>query len=135
MYNSIEFRRPSALVIKDNCSIGKYVLLDARSGLTINKCAVIASHVLIWSLHHDYNDPNFCIKGSPVDIGEYSWICSRAIILPGIKIGKGAVVASGAVVTKNVEPYTVVGGIPAKKIGMRNVMEYAYIPSNPYHVI
>jgi acetyltransferase-like isoleucine patch superfamily enzyme/coenzyme F420-reducing hydrogenase beta subunit len=135
MYNSIEFRRPSALVIKDNCSIGKHVLLDARSGLTVNNCAVIASHVLIWTLHHDYNDPDFCTIGKPVEIGEYSWICSRAIILPGVKIGKGAVVAAGAVVTKDVEPFTVVGGVPAKKIGIRKEMDYKYIPRNPYHFI
>jgi maltose O-acetyltransferase len=135
MYNSIEFRCPSGLIIKDNCSIGKYVLLDARKGLIINKCAVIASHVIIWTLHHDYNSPAFCITGDSVEIGEYAWICSRAIILPGIKIGKAAVVASGAVVTKDVEPFTIVGGVPAKKIGMRKEMNYEYIPKNPHHII
>ena len=60
-----------------------------------------------------------------VKIEDYAWICSRAIILPNVTIGKGAVVASGAVVTKNVDAYTVVGGIPAKKIADRNTdLEY-----------
>jgi maltose O-acetyltransferase len=135
MYNSIEFRNPSALIIKDNCSIGKHVLLDARKKLIINKCVTISSHVLIWTLHHDYNSPGFDCVGAQVEIAEYSWICSRAIILPGVKIGKGAVVAAGAVVTKDVAPFTIVGGVPAKKIGMRKEMDYQYIPRNPYHII
>jgi maltose O-acetyltransferase len=135
MYNSVEFRNPSGLIIKDSCSIGKHILLDARKGLIINKCVVIASHVIIWTLHHDYNSPTFSAIGDSVEIGEYAWICSRAIILPGIKIGKAAVVASGAVVTKDVEPFTIVGGVPAKKIGMRKRIDYDYIPKNPCHII
>ncbi len=72
------------------------------------------------------NDINFCGKGAPVEIGEYAWICSRSIILPGIKIGKGAVVASGSIVTKDVPPYAIVGGIPAKIIGQREIKQYDY---------
>jgi len=135
IYNNIEYRNPRKLVIEGNNSIGNHVLLDARKGLTIKKGAVIASHVLIWTLHHDYNSHDFHTVGASVEIGEYSWICSRAIILPGVKIGKAAVVASGAVVTKDVEPFTVVGGIPAKKIGMRKEMDYDYSTKNKYHII
>ena len=58
------------------------------------------------------------------------WVCSHAIILPGVKIGDGAIIASGAVVTSDVEPYTVVGGVPAKKIGIRERKEFDYIPSS-----
>jgi acetyltransferase-like isoleucine patch superfamily enzyme/coenzyme F420-reducing hydrogenase beta subunit len=135
MYHSIEFRNPAGLTIEGNNSIGMHVLLDARKGLTIKKGAVIASHVLLWTLHHDYNSADFRTVGAPTEVGEYAWICSRAIILPGVKIGKGAVVASGAVVTKDVESFTVVGGIPAKKIGMRKEMEYNYSTCNKYHII
>ena len=66
------------------------------------------------------NASDFRTIGAQTTIDDYAWICSRSIILPGIHIGEGAVVASGAVVTKDVEPYSVVGGIPAKKIGKRN---------------
>jgi acetyltransferase-like isoleucine patch superfamily enzyme len=59
-------------------------------------------------------------KGGDVIIEDYVWIGSRVIILPGVRIGKGAVCASGAVVTKNVEAFTVVGVIPAKPIAKRN---------------
>jgi acetyltransferase-like isoleucine patch superfamily enzyme/coenzyme F420-reducing hydrogenase beta subunit len=135
MYRSIEFRNPAGLILEGNNSIGMHVLLDARKGLTIKRGTVIASHVLLWTLHHDYNSCDFRTVGAPIEIGEYVWICSRAIILPGIKIGKGAVVASGSVVTKDIEPFTVVGGVPAKKIGMRKEMEYNYFTSNKYHII
>lgn len=125
-YSGFSVRNPKGLVIEDGVSIGPKVLLDARKGLTIRKSAVIAYDAVIWTLNHDYNDVYFCGKGAPVEIGAYSWICSRSIILPGIKIGEGAVVASGAVVTKNVDPYTIVGGIPAKVIGKREKKDYKY---------
>ena len=128
-YAGFSVRNPKGLTIEDGVSIGPRVLLDARCGLTIHKSAVIAYDAIIWTLNHDYNDVNFCGKGASVEIGAYSWICSRSIILPGIKIGEGAVVASCAVVTKNVEPYTIVGGIPAKAIGRReqNSWKYGYM--------
>lgn len=107
------------MIIEDGVSIGPNVLLDARCGLRIRKNSVIAYEAIIWTLNHDYNDDYFCGKGGPVEIGEYVWICSRAIILPGVKIGNGAVVASGAIVTKDVEPYTIVAGVPAKEISKR----------------
>lgn len=118
-YKGFHIRQPNKIIIEDGVSVGPKVLLDGRNGLTIRKNAVIAYEAIIWTLNHDYTDENFCGKGAPVEIGAYSWICSRSIILPGIKIGEGAVVASGAVVTKDVLPYTVVGGVPAKVIGQR----------------
>ena len=125
-YSGFSVRNPKGLVVEEGVSIGPKVLLDARCGLTIRKSAVIAYDAIIWTLNHDYNDLNFCGKGAPVDIGEYAWICSRSIILPGVKIGKGAIVASGAVVTKDVAPWTIVGGCPAKQIGKRQEKEYTY---------
>lgn len=125
-YPGFQVRNPKKLVIEDGVNIGPKCLLDARRGLTIRKNAVIAYEAIIWSLNHDYNDINFCGKGAPTEIGAYAWICSRSMILPGIKIGEGAVVASGAIVTKDVPPYAIVGGIPAKIIGHREEKEYQY---------
>jgi maltose O-acetyltransferase len=116
MFASIEVRNPKGLVIGNGCSIGPKVLLDARKGLSIGKSVTIAYDAIIWTLHHDMNASDFRTIGAQTTIDDYAWICSRSIILPGIHIGEGAVVASGAVVTKDVEPYSVVGGIPAKKI-------------------
>ena len=125
-YPGFTVRNPKGLIIEDGVNIGPKCLLDARKGLTIHKNAVIAYEAIIWSLNHDYNDIHFCGKGAPTVIGAYAWICSRSIILPGVHVGEGAIVASGAVVTKDVPPYTIVGGVPAKVIGKRDVKKYSY---------
>jgi acetyltransferase-like isoleucine patch superfamily enzyme len=125
-YSGFSVRNPEGLIIEEGVSIGPKVLLDARCGLTIHKNAVIAYDSIIWTLNHDYNDVHFCGRGKSVDIGEYAWICCRSVILPGIKIGEGAIVASGSVVTKDVEPWSIVGGIPAKTIGKRERKKYDY---------
>ena len=125
-YSGFSIRNPKGLVIEDGVNIGPGVLLDARMGLTIHKNATIAYQAIIWSLNHDYNDVHFCGKGGHTVIGSYAWICSRSIIMPGITIGEGAVVASGAIVTKDVPPYTVVAGVPAKVIAYRDKQSYDY---------
>lgn len=126
LYSGFSIRNPKGLTIEDGVSIGPKVLLDARMGLTIRENAVIAYDAIIWTLNHDYNDVNFGGKGASVEIGSFAWVCCRSIILPGVKIGEGAIVASGAVVTKDVDPYTIVGGVPAKKIGERKKQKYNY---------
>lgn len=130
MFASVEVRNPRGLSIGKGCSIGPKVLLDARKGLTIGNSVVIAYDAIIWTLHHDMNTDDFRTTGAPTTIDDYAWICSRVILLPGIHIGKGAVVASGAVVTHDIPPYEVWGGTPAKKIGERSpILNYnAYMP-------
>ena len=68
---------------------------------------------------HHLNSPTFAGKYMPIEIGDYAWLGIGCTILQGVKIGKGAVVCAGAVVTSDVEPYAVVAGIPAKKIKER----------------
>lgn len=100
-------------VINRNC------LLDGRSGIRIGNRVSISPDVHLISGSHNANSPEFKYLGKEIIIEDYVWIGSRATILQGVKIGKGAVVAAGSVVTKDVEPYTIVGGTPAKKIGIR----------------
>lgn len=126
IYAGFHIRNPKGIVIEDGVSIGPKVLLDGRKGLTIQQGAVIGYGAIIWTLNHDYNDIHFCGKGAPVTIGKHAWVCSNSIVLPGITIGEGAVVASGAIVTHDVPPYAIVGGIPAKIIGQREEKEYDY---------
>ncbi len=127
IYAGFHIRNPRGIVLGNGVSIGPKVLLDGRKGLTIEEGVVIGYGAIIWTLNHDYNDIHFCGKGAPVTIGRRAWICSNSIIMPGITIGEGAVVASGAVVTHDVEPYTIVGGVPAKVIGKRAEKEYDYL--------
>ena len=135
MFASVDVRNPKGLTIGNGCSIGPHVLLDARKGLTIGQNVTIAYRATIWTLHHEMNSNDFHGKGDSTVIEEYAWICSNSIILPGVKIGRGAVVASGAVVTKDVAPYDIVGGIPAKKIGERKERNFTYTPYNTLHIV
>jgi len=80
----------------------------------------IGPEASILTLGHDPQSPNFADRGGEVVIGDRAWICFRAIILPGVSIGEGAVVAAGAIVSRHVEPYTIVAGSPAKPVGERN---------------
>ena len=118
----VDVRCPYRIRIGLYTNVNKRAILDGRGGdLIIGNCVDIAQEVNIWTLEHDYNDPHYTAKGESVVIDDYAWIASRATILPGVIIGRGAVVAAGAVVTKDVPPMTIVGGVPAKVIGKREV--------------
>lgn len=109
----------AGIVIGNNTIIGHCCFLDGREGLLIGNNVNIAGETAIYTLEHDPNSPTFSAVGGCVRIEDYAFTGSRALILPDITIGKGAVVAAGAVVTKSVDEYTIVGGVPAKKIGER----------------
>jgi len=108
-----------AISIGKNTIINKNCLIDGRGGCVIGNNVDIAQDTFIWSEQHDYNSPDYDTVDKTVVIEDNVWIASRATILPGVRIGKGAVVACGSVVTKDVPPFTVVAGVPAKAIGNR----------------
>jgi maltose O-acetyltransferase len=96
-------------------------LLDGRVyPIHIGNDVSIGPEATILTLGHDPQSPDFADKGGEVVIGNHAWIAYRAIILPGVRIGEGAVVAAGAVVTRDVEPFAIVAGSPARKVGERN---------------
>ena len=109
------------VVIGQDTIIGDHCFLDGRAPLKIGSHTAIASQVLIYNSEHNVHDPYFAAIEEPVEIGDYVFIGARAIILPGVKIGKGAVVAAGAVVAKDVPEKTIVGGVPAREIGKREI--------------
>jgi acetyltransferase-like isoleucine patch superfamily enzyme len=115
-----EFYSPQTITVGDWTTIGDTAFLDGRSGLQIGDCVNLGSHVSIYTRQHDPDDPDFAEVGGPVTVGSYAWLASHCIVLPGVTIGEGAVVAAGAVVAKDVAPYTMVGGVPAKYIRDRN---------------
>jgi len=124
---------PRHITIGEDTIVGEMAVLDGRKqlpnstgGLKIGNHVDIASQVMIWTSEHDLTDPQFKPIEEKVVINDYVFIGPRAIILPGVTIGKGAVIAAGAVVTKDVAPGTIVGGVPAKEIGLRDVDSLAY---------
>lgn len=116
----IAFRAPKNISIGNNSVINQRVLLDGRGGqLIIGNNVDIAQETNIWTLEHDVHSDNHRSIGGDVTIEDYVWIASRVTVLPGVTIGRGAVVAANAVVTKDVPPMAIVGGVPAKIIGKR----------------
>jgi len=129
LYSGFTIRKPNKIFIGRGTVVGYNCELDGRMGLNIGKYVNISSDVKFYTLQHDYNCSNFSTVGAPVIIEDYVWVSVRAIVLPGVTIGKGAVIAAGAVVTKNVEPYSIMGGVPAKKIGIR-IKDLNYCPAD-----
>ncbi len=121
-----KFYNPFNIEIGEDSIIGEDAVLDGRDKLTIGNHVDIASEVMIYNAQHDVRDPSFRAICAPVVIQDYVFIGPRAIILPGVTIKKGAVVGAGAVVTKDVEEGSIVGGVPAKKIAERGVKELNY---------
>lgn len=122
-----KFFYPAGVEIGRDTMVGDNAFLDGRDKLKIGDHVDIASQVLIYNSEHDLNSETFSAVNDPVEIGDYVFIGPRAIILPGVKVGKGAVVAAGAVVTKDVAEFTMVGGVPAKVIGERKNKDLHYV--------
>ena len=114
------------ITLGEDTIIGENAVLDGRAPLVVGNHVDIASEVMIYNSEHDVHDADFGPIEKEVVIGDYAFIGPRAIILPGVHIGRGAVVAAGAVVTKDVAENSIVGGVPAKEISKRQVKEYTY---------
>lgn len=121
------FYNPKNIEIGSDTHIGDNCFLDGRNAIIIGNHVDIASQVLIYNEEHNLDSEKFEATSGPVEIADFVFIGPRAIILPGIKIGRGAVVAAGAVVTKDVPEFTVVGGVPAIKIADRKNKNPNYV--------
>ncbi len=126
IHTGARFYDPKNISIGQDSIIGEDAVLDGRAAITIGDHVDIASEVMIYNSEHDINDENFMPTDQPVVIKNYVFIGPRSIILPGVTIGEGAIVAAGCVVTKDVPPYAVVGGVPAKVIGERKLKTLDY---------
>ena len=120
------FFQPKNIVIGKDTIIGDHAFLDGRQKIVIGDHTDIASQVMIYNSEHDLESEDFTATEEPVEIGDFCFIGPRVIILPGVKIGRGAVVAAGAVVTKNVPDFKIVGGVPAEAIGERRNKVFKY---------
>jgi acetyltransferase-like isoleucine patch superfamily enzyme len=126
IHMGIRFYDPKNISIGEDSIVGESSVLDGRDKLIIGNHVDIATGVMIYNAEHDVNDLNFRAIQAPVMIQDYVFIGPRAIILPGVTVKKGAVIGAGAVITKDVEEYSIVGGVPAKEIGKRQVKDLNY---------
>jgi acetyltransferase-like isoleucine patch superfamily enzyme len=100
--------------------------LDLRGGLEIGTDVSISPEVMILTSAHDPHHPDFELTVAPVVIEDHAWIGSRAMIMPGVRISGGAVVAAGSVVTRDIDALTIVAGAPARPIGVRDSSAVQY---------
>jgi acetyltransferase-like isoleucine patch superfamily enzyme len=126
IHTGARFYDPKNISVGTDTIIGEKVVLDGRDKLMIGSHVDIASEVMIYNSEHNINDEFFSPINGKVVIEDYVFIGPRAIVLPGVTIGRGAVVGAGAVVSKDVPPFAIVGGVPAKIIGERRNKDLHY---------
>jgi maltose O-acetyltransferase len=110
---------PRRLAVGRGTIVGRGCILDARGGITLGRDVNVGSETIMMTAKHEVQDPDFVDSYAPIVVGDRAWIALRVTILGGVTIGEGAVVAAGAVVTRDVAPYTIVGGTPALPLGER----------------
>ena len=123
--------RREGLLIGAHSRINRGCTLDTRGSLRIGENVSISPDVTILTAYHPVDDPEFRVATRPIEIDDYAFIGTRATILAGVRIGRGAVVAAGAVVTRDVEPLAIVAGVPARQVGSRPADALRYVLDEP----
>ncbi|MHB8706027.1 MAG: acyltransferase [Coriobacteriia bacterium] len=119
---------PEKLSLGEHVNVARGVIINAAGGVEIEDWVLLGPDVIIYSQDHVFDGIDVPIsmapdRRAPIRIERAAWIASRAIITAGVTIGEGAVVGAGAVVTRDVEPFTVVAGVPARVIRTRVMSE------------
>jgi maltose O-acetyltransferase len=123
--------RRDGLHIGRRTRINRGCCLDARGSLRIGDDVSISREVMVLTAYHLHDSPGFEVVTRPVVIEDHVWIGARAMVMPGVTLGRGCVVAAGAVVTKNVPPLAIMAGVPARRIGARAAGAIAYQLDGP----
>lgn len=126
LHTGVRVFDPRNIRVGEGTIVGYATFIDGRDRVEIGNHVDIASEAMIYSSEHDINAPDFSAILAPVKIGDYVFIGPRAIVLAGVTIGDGAVIGAGAVVTKDVDPFSVVGGVPARLIAERRLKNPKY---------
>jgi acetyltransferase-like isoleucine patch superfamily enzyme len=119
LQGSVRFFNARRLAIGEGTLVNRGVYLDNRAGIVIGRNVSIAHDARIYTLGHDVHDATFATRGQAVRIDDYAVLFAGAMVMPGVHLGVGAVVMAGSVVTKDVAPYRIVGGNPARDLGRR----------------
>lgn len=119
IYNSATIFMPWNLEIGDWSSIGEYVFVYNPGKVVIGSFSTVSHRAHLCAGTHDYTDPAMPLLKLPITVGDQAWLCTDTFIGPGVNIGEGAVVGARAVVVKDVPPWTIVAGNPAKPIKKR----------------
>lgn len=119
LQGGVRFFHVGRLVVGEGSLVNRGVYLDNRGGITIGAQVSIAHDSRIYTMGHDVHDDGFATKAQPVRIDDHAVLFAGAMIMPGVHLGRGAVVMAGAVVTQDVPERRIVGGNPARDLGER----------------
>jgi putative colanic acid biosynthesis acetyltransferase WcaF len=120
---------PWNLVCADGVSLGDEAEIYNPSPVSMGSHAIVSQQAYICGATHDYNDPSFPLISFPMSLGAYSWVGARASVAPGVNVGEGAVLGLGSVATRDLEPWTVYAGVPARRIKQRAGREQSGTPT------
>jgi putative colanic acid biosynthesis acetyltransferase WcaF len=123
LHPSVRIWAPWELEIGDNVYVDEGVWIYNAYGCVIHDRVIISANAVLCTATHDYTDPLYPLTGSKIVVGSDTWITMKAFIMPGVRIGDGAVIGAQSVVTRNVEPWTVIAGNPARFVKKREMKE------------
>jgi putative colanic acid biosynthesis acetyltransferase WcaF len=121
IYPAARIWGPWNLTCEDGAAIADEAVIYNPSPFHMGSHSIVSQQAYICGATHDYEDQDFPLISFPMSLGADSWICARATVQPGVLVGEGAILALGSVATRNLEPWTVYGGIPAKRIKQRTM--------------
>ena len=119
VYPSVRIWAPWNLEIGDNSSLGPGVNCYSVDKVTIGDNSTVSQFAYLCTASHDIRHPQFLLVSKPISVGSNAWIAADAFLGPGVKVGDGAVVGARSAVFKDVKPWNVVGGNPAKFLKRR----------------
>jgi len=132
IYTGFQVQAPDIRKSGKKVFIGKHTMINygcrfhTQGGIMIGENVSIAPGTWLVAGSHNINDPDFADYSKPIVIGNYVWIGVRATVLSGVTIGDGAIVMAGAMVTRDVPAYAIVGGVPARVVGERKLRDPQY---------
>jgi len=116
IYSKAQIWAPWNLICGQAAAIADEAVIYNPKPIYLGSHTIVSQQAYLCGASHDYEDPGFPLIAYPMTLGDYSWICSRATVMPGVNVGDGAVLALGSVATHDLKPWTVYGGVPARKI-------------------
>ncbi len=119
IYAKAQIWAPWNLICGEAACIADGAIVYNPSPCTLGSHAIVSQEAYLCGATHLYDDPGFPLVSFPISVGDYAWICARACVQPGISVGEGAVLAMASVATHDLDPWTVYGGVPARKIKLR----------------
>jgi putative colanic acid biosynthesis acetyltransferase WcaF len=119
IYPMADVWAPWTLICEDAVAVANGAVIYNPTLVTLASHSVVSQDAYLCGATHDLDDPAFPMTSAPITLGRYSWVCARAVVCAGVSVGEGAVLGLASVATRDLEPWTVYAGAPAREIRKR----------------